>query len=243
MSESDDLFITLVVHAESKVGKTTLGSTCPGPILVLDAEAGGFRFVPGRKIVWDPMREDVPVADGTWDICRVVVKDTLVVETCLDYIRRGKHPFHSIVLDSITEYQAYMKRELNANGLLDQQDWGRALTKIEDLVMGFRDVAEAQEQVKVFMIIAATEKRDEKFRPALQGAMKNKLSYKLDITGYLYTAVDGEGETRRGLRVVGNKDTDAGNRLQDYLPAYNGVIWDPNITDIFNHVSNKIKEQ
>lgn len=235
----EDLYLTLVVHAESKVGKTSLGATAPGPVLVLDAEAGGFRFVPGRKIVWDPMREDVPVNDGTWDICRVVVKSTLVIKTALDIVRTGKHPFVSIVLDSITEYQAYLKREMDSRGILDQQGWGHVLAELEDLVMAFRDQVESQQQLKMFMLIAGTEKRDEKFRPALQGAMKNKLSYKLDVTGYLFTAVDNEGNTRRGLRVEGTKEIDAGNRLQGTLPP---VIWDPNLTDIMHTITQKLKE-
>lgn len=232
---NDDLFVSLVVHGESKAGKTWLGATAPKPLLVLDSEAGGMRFVPGRKIVWDPMKEDPPVADGTWDICRVRLDKTSTLDVVKQYIETGRHPFVAIVFDSLSEYQARLKREIEGSGQLDQQDWGRMLTSIEDIVMELRDAVERQDQLKALVVITGTRLRDGKFRPFLQGQMSLVLPYKLDVNGYLFTQVDGNGVLRRGLRIEAHGDIDAGNRLGGSLP---GVVWDPNVETMLETMNN-----
>lgn len=223
-------YLTMVVHGEAKVGKTWLGASAPKPVLILDSEAGGFRFVPGKKIDWDPMREDPPAA-GEWEICRVAVNDTITLDTVVQWLQSGKHPFRSVVFDSLTEFQARLKREINATGDLEQRDWGRILIRIEDLVMMIRDCVDRQEDLTAFIAIAGSHHRDGKMRPMMQGAIKDKLSYKLDGTGYLFTAKDAEGHLRRGLRMIGDGQIDAGNRFGGVFPE---VIWDPNVEDMLN---------
>lgn len=234
-----EVFVSVVVQGESKVGKTWLASTAPKPLLVLDAEAGGMRFVPGRKVTWDPMKEDPPVADGTWDICRVRLDSTAVLDIVKQYIERGKHPFVSIAFDSLTEYQSRLKREIESSGQLDQQDWGKMLTGIEDTVMELRDAVERQEQLKCLVVVTGTRMRDGKFRPFLQGQMANILPYKVDANGYLFTARDDGGNLRRALRLEASGDIDAGNRLGGCLP---GVVWDPDLTTMLQTINNHIKE-
>lgn len=232
---TDSAFLTAVVHGESKVGKTWLGASSPTPILVLDAEAGGFRFVPGEQIVWDPQREPIP--ENPPDIVRVKLRDRATLGAVLDMIRMGDHPFKSIVVDSLTEYQSRIKREMFPSGVIDQQGWGSILLDIEDRVMSLRDLAEDDDQLQSIVLIAHSEMRDEKQRPMMQGAMKNKLSYKLDMTGYLFKTRDDSGNLRRGLRVVGDGKVDAGNRPIGDKPE---VIWDPSISGI---ISEYMKEK
>lgn len=114
---------------------------------------------------------------------------------------------------------------------MDQQAWGRILTALDDCVMALRDSVEAQDQLQSLLITAATEFRDDKFRPMLQGAMKRKLSFKLDVTGYLGTEYDDDGILRRYLQCVGTGRIDAGNRAG--LPE---KIWDPTITGILEMI-------
>lgn len=223
-------FITMVIHAESKAGKTTLGSTAPKPILLLDSEAGGFRFVDGKIIDWDPIRQDVP-KPGDWDICRVSVKDRHELKAALEVVRSGQHPFVSIVIDSITEYQTRLTQQYQR---LDQQSWGDILRELDQLVMGFRDATDAQDQLKAFVVIAGTEFRDGKFRPMLQGQMKKKLSYKLDLTAYLDVVIDENGEERRRLRLSGDPLIEAGSR-----PKLPPVMWDTTITEILQLIEKE----
>ena len=72
-----DASLSILVHGASKTGKSTLTSTAPLPICVLDAE-GGWRFIseagfqsgkPLRRIPWDPNKTvQPPRYDGTWDV-------------------------------------------------------------------------------------------------------------------------------------------------------------------------------
>ena len=66
--------LTVMVYGESKVGKSSLAVTAPYPRLMLDVE-GGHRFLPIIVKYWDPLREEPPIADGTWDTVVVTVRD------------------------------------------------------------------------------------------------------------------------------------------------------------------------
>ena len=235
-----EYYLSAVIHADAKVGKTELAATSPGRILFLDAEAGGFRYVEGKRVQWNPLKEDVPEA-GDWKICRVVIKDELTFNTAVDVLCRGKHPFNSVVWDSVTEAQTYFKRDKSATYSLEQNDWGKLLAAIEGYIMRLRDAVETQEQLKSLVIIAQSEFRDDKMRPAIQGAMKNKLAFKLDITGYLFSVVDDHGERRRGLRIVENREAVAGARWPRGLDKPE-VIWDPDISHIQQTLENYMKE-
>lgn len=233
----DDIFLTLVVHGESKVGKTWLGSTAPKPALILDAEAGGMRFVPGRKVRWNPLVDEPPAADGTWDICVVSIDDVQKIDVVYQWLRSGQHPFRSVVFDSLTEIQSRLKKAIDSSGQLDQQGWGRILTMLEDLVVKFRDLTEAQEQVKAFVVIAGTRMRDGKFRPFLQGQIANLLAYKLDAEGYLFVSQGEDGHTHRGLQIANSPTFEVGNRLGGALPD---TIWEPDITDMLGTITTAI---
>lgn len=236
-----EFYFSGVIHGESKVGKTELACTSPGRILYLDAEEGGMRYVQQPRITWDPMREPVPDA-GDWKICRVKIDSDLPLSTAIDFLERGKHPFNSVVWDSITEAQTYLKRAKSATYTLQQTDWGDLLARIEGYIMRMRDAVSRQEAMKSLVVIAQSAPRDDgKMAPTVQGAMKNKLAYKLDVTGYLYTMVDDAGERRRGLRIEENREAVAGARWPLGLEKPE-VIWDPNIEQIQLQLETHMKE-
>ena len=235
-------FLCAVVHGESKVGKTWLASTSPKPLLTIDAEAGGMRFVPGKKIIWNPLVEGVPEA-GDWDICQVTANSTIMVETAKDYVRRGKHPFKSIAIDSLSEVQARLKRELDSTGDLDFRDWGKILTKLEDLVMEFRDVVEAQAQLESLVIITGTQLQQTevstKYIPMLQGRIANVLPYKIDLCGFLDAVLNENGKLERRLIIGPNRKAVAGNRLGGCLP---NIIKNPNISTMLEVLRENLEK-
>lgn len=233
---TDDLFLTIVVHGESKVGKTWLGSSAPKPVLILDAEAGGMRFVPGRKITWDPMTQEPP-QPGEWDICTVTVDDVSKLDVVYQWLRSGQHPFRAVVFDSLTEIQSRLKKSIDSSGLLDQQGWGRILTMLEDLVVKFRDLTEAQDQLQAFVVIAGTRMRDGKFRPFLQGQIANLLAYKLDAEGFLFVQNGEDGHVHRGLVIANSPMYEVGNRLGGALPD---VVWEPSIEGMLGTIASAI---
>jgi len=194
--------LTILIHGESGVGKSTTADTCPGPRLILDAE-GRAKYTPsGPKVTWDPMREAPPAADGTWNTCVCSITDFDQVDQVYTWLRSGNHPFRSVVIDSLMEMQ---KRAIDKIAGMDQmktQDWGELLRRLEGQVRSFRDLTMIESnsiQVVVF-IVGSTAGEDGKQRPLLQGALKNTVPYYLDVVGYQYTQVDpATGEMSRKL--------------------------------------------
>ena len=233
---SDD-YLTMVVHGESKAGKTTLAATAPGPILVMDAEAGGMRFVPGKKIVWEPSRGAPPKG---YDIYQVPVKSLADIEGAYQYLTMNDHPFVSIIFDSLTEIQARMKRDHENNGIVDMQGWGRMLAKMEDLIWQFRDLAESSvTPVRFVAFLTGTNLKDGKYRPLMQGAIVKQLPYKVDICAFLDVINDANGTPIRGLRVSGSEMHDIGSRV----PGLDPTLWNPNITDLLNTIFGSEEQQ
>src|SRR5262245_40413694 len=116
--------LTMIVHGESGAGKSWWAGPAPAPRLVFDIE-GGVRFTPSRKVSWDP-RMALPPDDGSWDTAVVTVPDMDMLGRGYQWLTSGqKHPFKSVVIDSLTEAQQRFKDKLGAPGeLLRIQDWG-----------------------------------------------------------------------------------------------------------------------
>ena len=116
--------LSMLIHAYSKVGKSTIGSSAPKPILVLDAE-GGWRFirkhgVNGRPLLikhWDPFREETPrrTSDNPIDVIIVTVSAWEVVPRVYQMLTQTPHDFQSVIVDSITELQRRCKQLLQSS--------------------------------------------------------------------------------------------------------------------------------
>lgn len=179
--------LSVLVHGGAKVGKSTVTATVPKPALVLDAE-GSWRFTSGVKVYWDPLTQSPPVYDGTWDICVVHTQSWTPVETVLAYAKTGQLPFVSYVLDSITVLQKRLKKELDdLRGADGYKFWSALLDKMDDTIVGFRDLTLIHElPVRCVVFVAETVNKDGKWRPSMQGAIANSLPYTVDVCGYLY---------------------------------------------------------
>jgi hypothetical protein len=230
---TDGRYVTLLVHAESKVGKTWLGDTGPAPRLILDCEAGGIRFTESRKVWWNPLTEVIPVVDGSWDTCVVSVKSIQALTTAFSWLNSGEHPFRSVTLDSVMEIQAIAKREIRGtNTQFDQQNWGTLFDTMDEQIRRFRDLTEhPTNPLEAVVYICGTKMKDGMFRPLLDGQIILKLPYLVDACGYLYTAKDESGALRRALLIEPGGIAVAGNRFGGKLP---GTVWDPNVTTMLD---------
>lgn len=244
--------ISALVHADSKVGKSTLSTTCPPPICVFDAE-GGWKFVreagyasgvPLRRREWDPTREPPPRYDGTWDFCHVTVTRWEALTQGYMWLSHvGEHDFRSVVVDSITEGQRRLRNWIKSDGRLKgYEDWGDLLIYMDTLIRNIRDLTLLPEPnpLKVAMFIAETVMKDGKWRPAMQGQIGNSLPYLVDICGYMFTEVKLDensapvGYQRKlliGQGVVPN--IVSGERVQGALPL---IVDDPHMTRMYETV-------
>lgn len=216
--------LSILIHAGSKLGKSTLSGTAPKPILVLDAE-GSWRFIAVRKVHWDPDIGPPPTYDGTWDACVVMVQRWDTVENVYRWITQYQTPFTSVVIDSITELQRRLKQKLVGTEAMKMQDWGVLLAKMDDKIRSFRDLTLIpQIAVRCVVFIAETRQRhsDNKWVPSMQGQIGVALPYWLDLVGYLYPdwEYDENGQPTvevRKLWIAPHPEYEAGERVQGRL--------------------------
>jgi hypothetical protein len=233
--------LSLLIHADSKEGKSTLTSTAPTPHLVLDAE-GGWKFIDevgfksGRKLrkkLWDPLNEPIPRWDDTWDVVRVHVADWLTLKQVDAYLRQAEHDFVSLTTDSITEAQRRCKANIKGTGPMQIQQWGQLLDDMDQLIRGFRDLVLLPNTLRVVTFIAETAMHDGKWRPQMQGQIRGTLPYWVDICGFMFTELQaGDGEIQKKVKklLIGagvNPAYIAGERVQGRLPD---IITNPDIS-------------
>jgi hypothetical protein len=252
--------MSFVFHAGSKVGKSTLAATAPGPKLVMDAEAS-YRFLPGYKIFWDPQREPIPILGQgriepeygkpvysyEWDTCVVIVRGWQDMVRATEALRFYPHPFRSFLVDSISEVQTLCKENLTGRGgHMDRDRWGDLLA---DMVLMCRDLRDLTvhpaNPLQSVVLTAQTAWEKGKWRPYVEGQLKTKLPYYYDVIGYEYVAEmpppQGSPEPATSMRILAVEPSptyEAGNRIQETeftrkLPA---LIGNPTIPDMITAV-------
>lgn len=238
----DPRTLSILVHANSKVGKSTLAATCPFPICLFDAE-GGTKFLAGSNVLaqrlgrpmvfvpWDPTLPP-PVYDGTWDAAVVTIRSWHDMQLASQWLVQGQHHFTSLVVDSITEIQRRAKQNLKGTEAMQIQDWGQLLAVMDGVIRGLRDLTiDPYNSIRVSMFIAETRQTDGKWRPYMQGQIGTSLPYWVDVCGYLYVdmAQDAEGQytiPTRQLLVGPHPMYEAGERVQGLVGP---VISNPDI--------------
>lgn len=178
--------LTAMVYGESKVGKSTFAVTAPYPRLMLDVE-GGHRFLPINIKYWDPLREEPPLADGTWDTCVVIVQTYDVVLKTYQWLQSGKHQFKSLIIDSISELQVKCIDNIAGNEQMKMQQWGELLRHMGGLLRDLRDLTMHPTTPLEAVVLTAMARQDQssKYRPYLQGQLAIQAPYFYDILGAL----------------------------------------------------------
>jgi hypothetical protein len=249
--------LSILIHADSKVGKSTLAATAPLPILALDAE-GGWTFMGAspvltrmygqqlRIIRWDPCTGPPPLYDGTWEICVAIIQTWNALQCAAQWITTGQHNFRSLIVDSVTEVQRRCKSNLVApNEAMKQQHWGSLLTLMDAVIRGLRDLKDdPYNSIEVVVFIGETRMIEGKWRPYLQGQINTALPYWMDIVGYLYvdSVIDENGQPLgrvRKLLITPHPMFEAGERVQGVL---GDVVTEPNITVIRDTVDTYVRQ-
>ena len=178
--------LTVMVYGESKVGKSTFAVTAPYPRLMLDVE-GGHRFLPITVKYWDPLREEPPLADGTWDTVVVNVRDYDVVIKSFQWLQTGKHHFKSLIIDSISELQVKCMDSIAGTEQMKMQQWGELLRHMGALLRDLRDLTMHPTQPLEAVVLTAMARtgQDGRSRPYLQGQLAIQAPYFYDILGAL----------------------------------------------------------
>jgi hypothetical protein len=229
--------LSMVVHASAKQGKSSLSVTAPAPRVYLDVEsAARFLESSGRikAIKWDPANPP-PEYDGTWDTAVVPTRDFATVEKVYQWLNSGKHPFKSLIIDSISELQTRVVDNLTGRKQPTMQQWGGVYRDVGGLIRDVRDLTmHPTKPLEAVVIVAMTRMIDGKYVPWCQGQLQTVLPFLLDATVYLY--VDNDPETGQPVRMLLTQPTnefEAGNRVGNQWPV---VIPNPNISDMIDAV-------
>jgi len=184
MSNEVQRSLTLMVYGESKVGKSTFAVTAPYPRLMLDVE-GGHRFLPINAKYWDPMNEEPPAADGTWDTVVVQVRDYDTVLKAFQWLQSGKHQFKSLIIDSISELQVKCMDNIAGTEQMKMQQWGELLRHMGALLRDLRDLTMHPTQPLEAVVLTAMARKgqDGIYRPYLQGQLATQAPYFYDVLG------------------------------------------------------------
>jgi hypothetical protein len=219
--------LSLLVYGFQKQGKSSIADTGPRPTLILDVETAA-NWTPSRKIIWDPARETVPYADGTWDSCVVLVHDHRILHTTLQVLQTGRHPFNSIDVDSVPTIQRRIMDNLAGYRKMERDHWGQMLREITKLIWDYRDLL--TNPVKpvwsvTFVAGARWDDKQNRYRPNLLGQTADFVPYIPDLTGWLEAAPDGS----RHLWSGPSPRHETGNRLWGLLPmdmqlGYPGMV-------------------
>lgn len=215
--------LSILVHGQSKSGKSWLSDTGPTPRLCIDAEGGNaIKWTPSRKKSWDPTTEAPPVPDGTWDTCVVNARDFETVTRAYEWLNSGQHPFNTVSLDSVSEIQQRCVDSLAGVNQMKQQDWGSLLRMVSSLIRNFRDLPNHPiKPVRAVLFIAMTKNLNGKFRPYVQGSLADSLPYYPDVCGYvMVTPPDEMGACHRYFMIQPSHEYFSGERVGGRLGPY-----------------------
>lgn len=208
--------LTFLVHGDTKVGKSWFADTAPGPRLILDAEGGNSsRWTPSKKRTWDPLREQPPPADGSWETCIVNVRNYRTVQQAYAWLDSGQHPFRSVIIDSVSETQQRAIDDLVGVDPMRREDWGTLLRQMSKTIRDFRDLANhPTNPLAAVIFVAMSREHNGKSVPYVQGQLATILPYQVDVLGYLTQIPDPtSGINRRYLMIRSDPSYESGERV------------------------------
>ena len=233
-----DCSLTALVYGASKSGKSTLSVTTVAPRLYFDVEAAS-RFLPIQRVTWDP-KDPPPEDDGSWDTCVVQTRTWADVEKGYQWLASGRHPFRSVIIDSISELQNRFLEKEAGRSQPTMQVYGTAYRAIGGLVRDIRDltVHPTNAITQVVMVAMAKQGQDGRWHPWLVGQVATVLPYLLDITGYLYIdsetdPLTGEVTEIRKLLTRPTPDFEAGERVGGRVPR---IVENPRLDQMLAQV-------
>lgn len=185
--------LTALIYGESGAGKSDLADTVPGIRLVLDVE-GGSEYTPSwPKQIWNPnfpppgFQGCQPGMEQPAETVRVICQDWATWERVRTWLMSGQHPFTSMVVDSLTEWQKRCRDQIRGTEQMQTQHWGDLLVQMETSLRELRDVTKSPHNRLQNLIVLALIDPKDKGRPFVQGSLQIGLPGFVDLVGYMAT--------------------------------------------------------
>lgn len=213
--------LSVLVHGESKAGKSLMAVSGAAPRLLLDVESAA-RFLPINSVDWDPASPPPELGDGSDDrpdTAVVNVRQWKQAKDAYQWLHSGKHPFRSVAVDSISELQQRYIESIAGRNTIKIDQWGAVLREVGGFVRDLRDLTtHPTAPIETVVITSMTRERDGVYRPALQGQLMDILPYLVDIIGWLYVDSDDKGNEVRRLLTRKRGKYIAGERVGGRIP-------------------------
>ena len=232
--------ITVLLHGFAGGGKSTLAGTAPGPRLILDAE-GGSDWLAGEKVYWTDVNQAPPAVTDPNTSVIVNVTNTKVLEKVNSWLQSGKHPFNSVVIDSLTEVQKRFIDSIAGTDQMQQQQWGTLLRVLEKFVRDIKDlkVHDIRPLQAVVVITGSQNKEGEPVGPQLQGSLAASIPFFFDVVGFAQLVINEEQEIVQHVQILPFGGVIAKDRTGILSRTFGHTLVNPTITGLIQAASAK----
>jgi hypothetical protein len=244
------VYLKTLIFGPPKVGKTVLAGSAHldermNPVLILDFEGGLDSLMDMATVVdVDLIDEDIAALDFDNEIAAYRIQSWEDYEVARDFLRKGDHPFQTVVLDSITEAnEAFFLENLQdafEHGDKDDPDmttWGdytkiqnsmgRILRLFVHLPMHVILIAHDKERLQNKLMITGPALLPKR----LAGAVAGMCNQTVFLTHDAHT-----GERMLLLDKEVRKDVEVGGRYGTSEYQAPSAIYEPTATDILDVV-------
>jgi hypothetical protein len=223
--------LNILVYGESGIGKTIFAGSADAvpelrPVLFVDIEGGTFSLQNmGYKV----------------DVVRVQTWKQM--QDLYNELHEGKHPYKTIVLDSLTEIQKFnmynVMTELIANkpdadpDVPGMREWGKNIEQMRRYVRAFRDLP-----VNTIFTALQKEEKDDRtgvrwIKPSMSGKLASEVAAFLDVVLYYYQKemADGDATVMKRFMLTQKTQSQIAKDRSGRLPI---VIEDPTMRVLFD---------